>query len=400
MDSAILLDEHIAPPITVALWSRSVQQTENNPQTTSKAQRQILKWYYDYYKDETAFVLDRYPSLFDGTSVSALVSLLRNNSQKEKRDLIETLCTSGNADVSRRTMALELIVRVAFVTGCSAASQDTFGGDLFRPRWQDSESLEAYIKRVYPRDPQTPQDGRSIRIDKLSAGYLTSYSKLEIIWAHRLTDHLLLLKRGNKKIVYIFRHPAFLRASLDALESSNATWTQSTSEAISLGCLPPQLIKETLATYTLLFPEPGDQASRTILEREVNENNLDPSFLDPFYPQHTVHEHPQDALDPDDVRSLYQKYPHWAERLYSLWKEAEDPTPVTMVERWSESRKNPRFTYWCTVVSLSIAIAFGAVATVLGALQVWISYCGWVADPGATFCSRGGHSSQGNEGGG
>lgn len=166
------------------------------------------------------------------------------------------------------------------------------------------------------------------------------------------------------------------------------------------GCLPPQLLKETLATYTLLFPEPGDQASRTVLEREVAKNNLDSFFLSPLFSslsEYAVHEHPQDALDPDDVRSLYQKYPHWAERLYSLWKEAEDPTPVTMLERWSESRKNPRFTYWCTVVSLSIAIAFGFVATALGALQVWISYCAWVDDPGATFCSKEGHS--GSKGG-
>ncbi|KAM7195017.1 hypothetical protein V8F33_006886 [Rhypophila sp. PSN 637] len=359
-----------------------------------------LKWYHDYSQDEKQFVLARDSRLLDGTTLPDLIRHLKNNTQKAKNQLVEEICLPDEANIQKQKLALELVVRIAFMTACSAASQETFGGDLLRPRWHDFESLETYINQVYPRDYQAgmPQDASSIRIDKLSAGYLTAYSKLNIIWTHRLTDHLILHKRANKKTLSIFRHPAFLRKSLDVLEVNNATQCQSPSEALSLGCLPPQLIRETLATYNLLFPEPGDEVSRTLLEKEVTKHNLDAFFLRPFpssSSQSAVHEHPQDALDPDDVRSLYRKYPYWAERLYSLWKEAEDPTPVTMVERWSESRKNPRFTYWCTVVSLSIAIAFGAVATMLGALQVWISYCSWLDDPGVALCSKGGSHEKG-----
>jgi hypothetical protein len=136
----------------------------------------------------------------------------------------------------------------------------------------------------------------------------------------------------------------------------------------------------------LLFPEPGDELSQTILQREVSKYSLDEYFLRPFHSHYGDHEHPQDALDPDDVRSLYRKYPYWADRLYTLWKEADDPTPITLIERWSESRKNPRFTYWCTVVSITVAILFGMVATVLSALQVWITYCGWIDDPTKPLC--------------
>lgn len=45
-------------------------------------------------------------------------------------------------------------------------------------------------------------------------------------------------------------------------------------------------------------------------------------------------------------------------------------------------------------------IVFRVVLTVLGALEVGIGCCRWVNDPGATFCSKGGHSSQGDGAGG
>jgi len=143
------------------------------------------------------------------------------------------------------------------------------------------------------------------------------------------------------------------------------------------GCLPPRLIRETLATFNLLFPKPGDELSRTILNNEVSKRGLDTFLLRPFPYQDGPHERPQDAVDPEDVRGLFQKYPYWAERLYTLWREADDPTPVTEIGRWSESRRNPRFTYWCAFLSLTLALMFGVAATILGALQVWISFCSW-----------------------
>ena len=161
------------------------------------------------------------------------------------------------------------------------------------------------------------------------------------------------------------------------------------TDSLHSGCLPSQLLRETLASYNLLFPEPGDEKSRVILQREVSKHHLDELLLQPFPLDYGVHEHPQDALDPEDTRSLYKKYPYWADRLYALWREADDPTPTTFIDRWSEARKNPRFTYWCTAVSLTIAFFFGVAATALGALQVWISYCGWVDNSAAPLCGRG-----------
>jgi hypothetical protein len=130
-------------------------------------------------------------------------------------------------------------------------------------------------------------------------------------------------------------------------------------------------------TFNLLFPEPGDEASRAMLVTDCSKHGLDPYILTRDEHYYNEHETPTDALDPTDVRGLYEKYPYWGYRLHELWKEADDPTPITRIERWTESRRNPRFTYWCTAVSLVIAVSFGVAATILSALQFWTSYCSW-----------------------
>lgn len=70
-------------------------------------------------------------------------------------------------------------------------------------------------------------------------------------------------------------------------------------------------------------------------------------------------------------------YPNWADRLYRLWKEADNP-----------SKKSPRFTYWIVVSALCFAIFLGLVATSLGTTQVWIPYCAWKDDSGVIGCGN------------
>lgn len=162
------------------------------------------------------------------------------------------------------------------------------------------------------------------------------------------------------------------------LSADDEDMTHTPVEALKLGCLPPNLLKETLMTLDIVFPVIGDSASRAILEKEVQREQLDKYFLDRFYQDPRDHERPADALDPSDVRTLYDKYPYWADRLYELWREADDPTPTTRIERWTEARRNPRFAYWCAVMSILIAISIGIIATGLAAIQVWISWRAWL----------------------
>jgi hypothetical protein len=149
------------------------------------------------------------------------------------------------------------------------------------------------------------------------------------------------------------------------------------------GCLPPDLVIETLDTYNLLFPA-TDGASEVHLR---NAAKRDPAFAEGFSVFSQRHEGPRDARKPENVADLYKKFPHWGERLDVLWKEIENPTPVTRIERWSDRRKSARWNTWWVVLGLVFAVLFGLAATILGALQVWISYCSWLDDPMVAGCS-------------
>ncbi|KAK3323341.1 hypothetical protein B0T19DRAFT_201809 [Cercophora scortea] len=356
------------------------------PQPEEEAQKkrmQLLDGYIGHCEKETSFACES--SSTNPTTRASLLKAIQSLKTKPKETRASLRADSPPVRTAGvDSFPLPLAVQLTYATAC--LSPGTVGGDIFHPSWKESESLTKYIDRVYPRMTDPIQDTRTVRIHKLSASYLDTYATVRLRWTNQLTDHLILLKGDGWKSLYIFRHPAFLRHSLEILGANNPDLEQSTDEALSLGCLPPLLLRETLMTFDLIFPSAGDRPSRAILEREVERNGLDPYFLKSSPLQHEHHNNFRDALDPDDVRSLYEKYPYWGDRLYDLWKEADDPTPVTSVERWTEARRNPRFTYWCTVVSVSLAITFGMVATTLGAVQVWISYCAWVADPTRPLC--------------
>ena len=99
-----------------------------------------------------------------------------------------------------------------------------------------------------------------------------------------------------------------------------------------------------------------------------------------------LHEYPGDASLLEDMQDLFERFPYWGERLYKVLKEVEDPTPMTWYEKWSDRRKSPRYTYWAGVIALGFALFFGITATILGALQVWISYCSWQGEAVGHSC--------------
>ena len=126
--------------------------------------------------------------------------------------------------------------------------------------------------------------------------------------------------------------------------------------------------------------------SQRLLAREVTKHNLDPILLQSIRFHSSDHENAGDVQKPTDVYSLYEQFPFWGARLQSLWTEAEEPTPTTFIGKLSDRKKSPRFTYWCGVLTLTVALMFGIVATILAALQVWISYCSWMGDTPVRGC--------------
>jgi hypothetical protein len=137
----------------------------------------------------------------------------------------------------------------------------------------------------------------------------------------------------------------------------------------------------------ILFPETGDKKSKRLLAQEVASGATDP-FLSKLHGEysHSQYENPREMLAPFNTKILHTKFPYFGERLEQLWEEADDPSPTSDHARLLDSRRNPRFTYWCAMVSISIAISFGLLATGIGAVQIWITWCTWMDDSTVAQC--------------
>lgn len=161
-----------------------------------------------------------------------LIKLLKDNVQTKKQEI---RCGNPPDDVPDKEM-LGISLRLTYLTACVSSGSGTMstGQGIFRPTWKSTESLEEYITRVYPKSKKPPQESKSLTIGKLAAAYLESYAKIDFKWTDHLSDHLTFLKGNDWKSLYIFRHPAFLKTSLDALERNDPNLEQGTDMALSL----------------------------------------------------------------------------------------------------------------------------------------------------------------------
>ncbi|KAK1723450.1 uncharacterized protein BDZ83DRAFT_653103 [Colletotrichum acutatum] len=268
-----------------------------------------------------------------------------------------------------------------FMTACQPEGAAL--GSYWVHEWKAEETLTAFLKRVYSQAFAGGTPEQPINTGNLRAYILSKNARVVVKETDVLSDHLSLIIGEGFKTLLVFHHRAFLEDSLEVLKADQEDLSQSFSEAVSIGCLAPTLLEETLRTLDLLFPPSGDGQSRRILEKLVQREDLDPCLLELG---HTMLEISVENQTPDDLQELYMQYPHWAPRLARLLKEVDDPTPTTRWERYAERRKSPRHMYKCALAAFIVAAIFGILATVLAAVQVWISYCAWVDDPMKSLC--------------
>jgi hypothetical protein len=335
-----------------------------------------LEHWFQFYAEETRSAAVLYKQ--DNTVESAVaprshddivnvIKFLKDNSDKARRSLKTSLWNSAalGLAVLDFEFSLSLVFQLMFMTAYRSVHtmKQIKGGQIFKPLWKEDESLKDFIFKIFPQNTLKAVD-KPIQIQKLSVFQLRRFAKVEIRWTIYLSDHLTLQRTEKGKELYVFNHAGFLEM-----------WSRSSNVNSFASILPPSLANETLRTFELLFPH-NDKQSRAILTKEIKRRKLDP-LLETEGVYQPYHDRPEDAVAPDDVDSLIEKFPYWSERLYNLWREADDPAPITRLGWWSESKRNPRFTYWAGVVALSFAVFFGVVATILSAMQVWISYCAW-----------------------
>ncbi|KAK1490172.1 hypothetical protein CTAM01_10841 [Colletotrichum tamarilloi] len=278
-------------------------------------------------------------------------------------------------------VVLDCTVRLMFMTACQVES--TALGSYYTHEWKEDQSLVAFLGRVYRQVFAGGVPEQPISTTNLSAHILSKKAGIEIRSADTMSDHLCLIQGVGYKTLLVFNHRTFLEHSIEALKADRKDLSHSFSEAVSLGCLHPKLLEETLRTLDLLFPTFNDRRSRRILEKWVQRENLDPAILEPC--DHLL-DISTKCETPEDLHALYTEYPHWAPRLACLLKEVDDPTPTTRWERYADERKSPRHMYKCALAAFIVAAIFGILATVLAAVQVWISYCDWVNDPERPLC--------------
>ncbi|KAF4773450.1 hypothetical protein HER10_EVM0000437 [Colletotrichum scovillei] len=348
-----------------AIWANKVGDGASSTRCLRSAQ--LLKCYTDRFAATS--------SRCDEDELRRTVVQLKSNPSAAKESII------ASANHESAEAILECAVRLIFMTACQ--TQGTALGSYDVHEWKIDESLSSFLNRVYPEAFAGGIPEQSVSIGNLTAHTLSKNAGVNIAATDTLSDHLSLIKGEGFKTLLVFHHRAFLEHGLEVLKADNADLSHTKLEALSLGCLPPKFLLETLRTLDLVFPPFGDKQSQRILQKWVQRQDLDPDLLKPCL---LSLDHSADQDIPEDLQDLYMQYPHWAPRLARLLKEVEDPTPTTRWERYAERRKSPRHMYKCALAAFIVAAIFGILATVLAAIQVWISYCAWVEDPKKSLC--------------
>ena len=86
---------------------------------------------------------------------------------------------------------LELTVQILFMISCRSSVDMITTGHIFRPIWKESESLEAFFKRVLPRHKiKLVEKVETIMARKFRASHMKEYATINIEWTSNLPDHL------------------------------------------------------------------------------------------------------------------------------------------------------------------------------------------------------------------
>lgn len=208
------------------IWGPIVDQEAEERRT------ERLQSFFACYKDEQDFELLRYDDIF------FTIRILKCSPETRRSELYLQEDTPTTRDGTAEATLLDLAVRSMFLTACMRRTQPGTEAlnreTIFRPCWRESESLVRYLNRVFPISQPPQQDLMSFNADKLRASYLQAYASIRIEWTNYLSDHLVLLRGDTFKKLYIFRHPGFIKVSLERLATDEEELPQTLVEAVKL----------------------------------------------------------------------------------------------------------------------------------------------------------------------
>ncbi|KAJ4392267.1 hypothetical protein N0V93_005892 [Gnomoniopsis smithogilvyi] len=384
---------------------------------------QAVRLFKDSWGDQTKSVIDKD---FQNPAASSVTDQLKQSLREDDSSIEDQLL-----DAVRAVFALEL-----------ARDQNTVGGVLDPTFWESHESLSDVISKSFPKQKlrQNSQiSQRAILIDSknLAAKYLEDHANVKIQWTSNLVEHLWL----QDKTLYVFDLACMLERAYNTRPAAGINHPCNIAESV------PGLTGDNLPTkvgasgegtaeddHHMHTFEGSDQIHRSDREGMVSEEhtggsqsgkNVKPAppnaWLKTKLKPHVqwprlwlvslerdarlaaaelsgrpLEAHKQYLEEVRDTQKLFELYPHWAIRWQRIHQEAEAPTPVSRLDKWAQRRRDERHAFKVAYLALHLAIGFGVVATVLGVLQLWVSYCQWRVQDGGYGCGPVKGSSQGS----
>ncbi|KAH7035717.1 uncharacterized protein B0I36DRAFT_318948 [Microdochium trichocladiopsis] len=237
-------------------------------------------------------------------------------------------------------------------------------------KWEPQEPFLTFLQNLFSTGPSTTagQPGGIHTIydqKKLKLWKLHSRFDLEIVGTNDIFEHLKLDPMA--RTLKIFHQVAFLRAQLRLADG--LPLEMNFEESLKRGCLPPQLVFETLVLNQLiLLPVLTDRRSNNLLEKLIRRNGFDPTMRDYDIVR---------QIPPDFVFSV------WAARLDELHDFIKRPPPGNSIVAWFERHTSERNALTVAILGLFLTVVigiFGLVVAVLQLVLAWYAYKYPIAD--------------------
>ncbi|KAJ9500400.1 hypothetical protein H2202_004195 [Exophiala xenobiotica] len=254
-------------------------------------------------------------------SIRTQLSLrLANQKLQDKNELLD-----ASIDLSARLLTMTDIGRLRYAV-CRRHVLPWNEGSL-------QELLKAHFNQPVILD-------RDVKLEK--AFNVHSFRRItgfEVDWTDNLADHLQ-LDEDNRRLA-IFHHASFLKCQQS-------------------GLFPEGLVEETIQTLALLFPQ-LDETITAWMQRLPQNINIDMELTK------------CGRLKPH-ARQI-ERFKFWRDRLVMLKQAYDQSQPRTISQLWYDRRNALQwYTFWIAISVFLLAIVFGMVQSIEGALQTYKAY--------------------------
>ncbi|KAI0521123.1 hypothetical protein F5B22DRAFT_597728 [Xylaria bambusicola] len=339
----------------------------------------MFKAYFDYYVSVVcpathgdALVGIDNPALQSHADLLRYIRSLHRNPSLSRDGFLGAALPSGDILPKEKDYVATVATKVAFMVDCSSKDYYSEGlrdrRDGLRPvKWEANQPLTDFMEQSFLSDI-TQTAAQQKEIDEmlmgkkvLKAWKLIRRYRIKIKPTNNLLEHL--LYDPKERTLQVFHHTSFLRAHLK--RSKNEPMELGFSKSLELGTLPPQLLFETLVSFhCILFPVASvrNERSHILLKKLIRTEGFD-----------------HDGLWVEFVRPIASDitFTYWGARLVNLYKLAKRPPPANAIVSWFERHTSERNALTVAIAGLFFAAVFGLLATIIGLVQLVISWLAW-----------------------